>query len=314
MPSRCATVLLLCLSLFLFSCQAAVQQGRERSRDRLDNERGVRRDSALAPGVRVRWNLEFAKVDGESLRLDLFVPEGAGVKPPLLVWIHGGGWTRGSKSNVKAAIGQLKSDGYAVASIEYRLEGLKSHPKQIHDCKGAIRWLRANAEKYGYDATRVGVGGGSAGGHLALLLGLSAGVEGVEGEVGGNLDQSSRIQAIVDIYGPSDLETMTREKRRDPNFVAPEDLRPASPILHLTKDDPPVLIFHGDQDKLVPVSQSRILHEKYQEMGLESSLHIIEGAGHGGPDFSAPERCALVKAFFDKHIKRIGQPESAAVR
>ena len=161
-------------------------------------------------------DLEYANVDGESLQLDLYLPEKSETKPPLLVWIHGGGWTKGSKSGINPIFIRLTAEGYAAASIDYRLDGLTSHPKQIHDCKGAIRWLRANADKYGYDVTRIGVGGGSAGGHLVLLLGLSSGIEELEGDVGGNLDQSSQVHAVVDLFGPSALGLVCREERTVP--------------------------------------------------------------------------------------------------
>ena len=138
----------------------------------------------IPDGVKALRDLEYANVDGESLRLDLYVPEKSDRKPPLLVWIHGGGWTKGSKSQFNPIFVRLTAEGYAAASIDYRLDGLVSHPRQIHDCKGAIRWLRANADKYGYDVTRIGAGGGSAGGHLVLLLGLSSGVAELVGDVG----------------------------------------------------------------------------------------------------------------------------------
>jgi acetyl esterase/lipase len=109
-------------------------------------------------GVKVMKDLEYANLDEESLRLDLYLPEKSDTKPPLLVWIHGGGWTKGSKSGINPIFIRLTAEGYAAATIDYRLDGLVSHPKQIHDCKGAIRWLRANADKYGYDVTRIGVG------------------------------------------------------------------------------------------------------------------------------------------------------------
>jgi acetyl esterase/lipase len=201
---------------------------------------------------------------------------------------------------------RLTAENYAAASIDYRLDGLTSHPKQIHDCKGAIRWLRANADKYGYDVTRIGVGGGSAGGHLVLLLGLSTGVEELEGDVGGNLDQSSQVDAVVDLFGPSDFELFASKSDHFRNNIAPELLKPASPVNYLTKDDPPLLIFHGDKDQLVPLSQSEHVHKLYPEMGLESSLHVIEGAGHGGPQFSDPAQYELVKDFFARHVKQAG--------
>jgi acetyl esterase/lipase len=234
----------------------------------------------------------------------LYVPEKTDRKPPLLVWIHGGGWTKGSKSQFNPMFVRLTAEGYAAASIDYRLDGVTSHPKQIHDCKGAIRWLRANAEKYGYDVARIGAGGGSAGGHLVLLLGLSSGIEELEGDVGGNTDQSSQVHAVVDLYGPSALGLFAEESERFRNNKTPELLKSASPVTYLTKDDPPLLIFHGDKDQLVPLSQSEHIHKLYQEMGLESSLHVVEGAGHGGPQFSDLARYELVKAFLDRHIKQ----------
>jgi acetyl esterase/lipase len=252
--------------------------------------------------VTVHRDLEYAVEDGEPLRLDLFLPETK--NPPLIVWIHGGGWKNGDKANVNPAILRLSGEDYAVASINYRLKDLSIHPKNIHDCKGAVRWLRANAEKYGYDPNRVAVGGSSAGGHLALLLGMSAGVDTLEGTVGGNTNQSTTVKAIIDFYGPSDLTVMAKAQNR---FKRAHDFEPgqldsASPLRHLTEDDPPVLILHGDKDRTVPVEQSKLLHDCYQKTGLESDLHILEGAGHGGPVFSDEARYQLIKSFLDRHL------------
>ncbi len=270
--------------------------GRGRSRQ----SRGERK---LPEGVKALYDLEYAQVDGQTLKLDLFLPENSTGNPPLLVWIHGGGWTKGSKLQFNPIFLRLTGAGYATASVDYRLEGLNSHPKQIHDFKGAIRWLRANADKYGYDAKRIAVGGGSAGGHLALLLGLSAGVEELEGDVGGHLEQSSSAQAIIDLYGPSELKLFAEESARFGYNKTPELLESASPLTYLDKDDPPVIIFYGDQDKVVPPSQNEVAHKRYQDAGIESSLHVIKGAGHGGPQFSDAERYELIKAFVERHIK-----------
>ena len=271
-------------------------------RNQRDGRQGTGR--RIPDGVKVIRDLEYANVDGQSLKLDLYIPEKSDTKPPLLVWIHGGGWTKGSKSQFNPIFVRLTAEGYAAASIDYRLDGIVSHPKQIHDCKGAIRWLRANADKYGYDVTRIGVGGGSAGGHLVLLLGLSSGIEELEGDVGGNLDQSSQVHAVVDFYGPSALGLFAEESERFRHNKTPELLKSASPVNYLTKDDPPVLIFHGDKDQVVPLSQSEHVHKLYEEAGLESSLHVIEGAGHGGPQFSDSPRYELVKKFLDRHVKQ----------
>jgi acetyl esterase/lipase len=254
--------------------------------------------------IKVLRNLEYAKIDGQSLKLDLYLPQklNSAKKPKLLVWIHGGGWVKGSKTKINPSILHLVNDGYAAASIDYRLTGLASHPKQIHDCKGAIRWLRANAQKFGYDATNIGVGGGSAGGHLALLLGMSNGIKELEGNVGGNLEQSSAVQAVVDLFGPSELKLFAKSSKRFGHRKPAKLLNSATPLNYLSKDDPPILIFHGEQDRLVPKSQSEHLHERYQEAKLESALYIIPGAKHGGRQFSDKTRRNLIKEFFDKHI------------
>jgi len=257
----------------------------------------------------VERDLEYANVDGESLRLDLYLPQKSEARPPLLVWIHGGGWTKGSKAGINPIFIRLTAEGYAAASIDYRLDGLISHPKQIHDCKGAIRWLRANAGKYGYDVSRIGVGGGSAGGHLSLLVGMSGGVEELEGDVGGNLDQSSQVHAIVDLFGPSALGLFAENSERFRHNKTPELLKSTSPVTYLSKDDPALLVFHGDKDQVVPLGQSEYINKRYQDMGLESSLHVIEGAGHGGLQFSDPARYELVKEFFARHIRQAGAVE-----
>jgi acetyl esterase/lipase len=263
------------------------------------------RSRQLPENITVHRDLEYAEEDGESLGLDLYLPEKADKAPPLMVWIHGGGWRNGDKANVNPAILRLSGEGYAVASINYRLEDLSIHPKNIHDCKGAVRWLRAHAETYGYDPERVAVGGGSAGGHLALLLGMSSDIEELEGTVGGNPDQSSAVSAIVDLYGPSDLVEMakTQERFNRAHDFETGQLASASPLVHLTPNDPPVLILHGDKDKTVPVEQSHLLDERYRKLGLESELHILEGAGHGGTVFSDEERYTLIKAFLDRHLR-----------
>ena len=255
-------------------------------------------------GVTIHRDLEYAVVDGESLQLDIYLPEETEAEPPLIVWIHGGGWRSGDKAQMNAAILRLSEEGYAVASINYRLDDAIIHPKNIHDCKGAVRWLRAHADEYGYDSDRIAVGGGSAGGHLALLLGLSEGVDDLEGLVGGHVDQSSAVNAIIDFYGPSDLVLLSEVSERF-NRVHPttkQVLKSASPLAYLSEQAPPVLIFHGDQDRVVPVGQSVLLHEQYQALGLYSEYHVLPGEGHGGRAFSDETRHEQVKAFLDLHL------------
>lgn len=265
-------------------------------------------------------DVPFAKVgDGDGaveLQLDLFLPGGV-KQPPLVVFIHGGGWRAGSRKRVDHAL-WLVDQGYALASIQYRLSQQAIFPAQIHDCKGAIRWLRAHADKYGYDASRIGLVGTSAGGHLVTLMGTSAEVKDLEGTVGGNLDQSSRVQAVVDYYGPTDFLLRSRtqpaktEKSDGPVYLLlggpaseKQDLaRLASPATHVSKDDAPLYIFHGTADNKVLLNQADRIYDLYSEQGLEVHKCYVEGAGHGGKDIFAGDKLQLAKEFLDKHLKK----------
>ncbi len=281
----------------------------DNSERRSKRQRKGQRKMRIPDGVTAHRDIEYARVDDHSLQLDLYLPDSPSsnskkTKPPLLMWVHGGGWRNGDKGRINSMFIQLVGEGYAAASINYRLNGLAGHPEHIHDCKAAVRWLRANAEEYGYDTTRIGVGGGSAGGHLVLMLGMTANVEELEGNIGEHLDQSSRVAAVLDLFGPSDFVTFSKgnSRFRSRHQVPADRLLSASPLHYLTDDDAPVLIFQGDEDSTVPLSQSELQHDRYQKAGLESTLHIIAGAGHGGPQFSDETRYALAKAFFEKHL------------
>lgn len=173
-------------------------------------------DKALTK-VRSVLDIEFAAPDQHSLKLNLFLPTD-GSNPPLVLYIHGGSWRTGDRK--ECPVKWLAEHGYAVASIDYRLSQQATFPAQIHDCKGAVRWLRANASSYGYSSEKIAVVGSSAGGHLAVLLGLTAGVESLEGSVGGNAERSSAVQAIVDYYGPTDF--LLRAKTQPENTDAPK--------------------------------------------------------------------------------------------
>ena len=240
-------------------------------------------------------DIEYAVVDGHSLKLDIYLPE---AKNPLLVlWIHGGGWRKGSKE--RCHVSWLAEHGFAVASINYRLTNKAKFPAQIHDCKGALRWLRANSAKYGYRADRVVVGGSSAGGHLAALLGVTHGIAELEGTVGGNLDQSSKVTAIVNFFGPMDFRLRSRTQPERANAAGgpvalllgggadklTEAAKLASPAFHVTADDPPMLAFHGGKDKTVLLDQAHRIDEVYRKAGLSIDLQILKGAGHGGNVF-----------------------------
>ncbi|MCA9247382.1 MAG: alpha/beta hydrolase fold domain-containing protein [Planctomycetales bacterium] len=275
------------------------------------------RPAVAAP--RVEKDLEFAQVDGQSLKLDLYLPEAE--QPHLVVWIHGGGWRSGSKAN--CPLSWLAEHGYAVASISYRLSGVAKFPAQIHDCKGAVRWLRANAAKFGYRSDAIAVAGSSAGGHLAALMGTSADVKELEGDIGGHLDQSSRVAAVIDFYGATDFELRSQtqaHKTEIEGAVVYELLggpvtknlalaRLASAATHVTADDPPFLAFHGDKDNKVLLNQSQRIEQVYRDAKLPLDLHVLAGSGHGGSEFYIGERRELMRAFLDQHLR--GQPANS---
>ena len=263
---------------------------------------------------RVHKDIPYAQVDGRVLLFDLYLPRDT-PEPPLLVWVHGGAWRRGSKDSV-GPLG-LASAGYAIASVDFRLSGEAPFPAQIHDIKAAIRFLRAEAPRYGYDAERIAIGGNSSGGHLAAFVGVTNGHAGLEGEVGDHLGQSSSVQAIVDYYGPTNLASILPQSTphglsvRQPALdlllggqpeAVPELAELASVVTHVDATDPPLLIRHGDQDPQVPINQSHELQGAYKELGLTVHFEVVHGAAHGGPSFYDAERQELVRRFLEKAL------------
>ncbi|HYO84429.1 MAG TPA: alpha/beta hydrolase [Bryobacteraceae bacterium] len=268
----------------------------------------------LCLGAAEHRDLVFSKTPQKDLALDLYVPDGVS-KPPLVVWIHGGAWRTGSKAEPPALF--LITKGYAVASISYRLSQDAIFPAQIRDCKSAIGWLRAHADMYGYDASRVGVWGASAGGHLAALLGTSGGVAELEAR-NGSTPLSSRVHAVVDYFGPTDLPAMSKFPGKmdhdapdspesqllgGPVQQKKDKAARANPITYVSRDDPPFLIVHGDADPLVPMNQSELLDAALRTAGVPVTFRRLSGAGHGGPQFETPEILDQITRFFDAHLK-----------
>ena len=277
----------------------------------------ARRQPTEVANVAIQRDLVYKRINGAVLTLDLYCPEKVSGPLPVIVWIHSGGWSRGRKERCPAVT--LVQDGYAVASIDYRLTTTAPFPAQIEDCKAAVRWLRANASTYHLDPDHIGVWGHSAGGHLAALLGTSGGVRELEG-TGDNMSYSSRVQAVCVVSGPGDLLQLYRAATGPSGTEINPKVKPAlealigvpveenktkamaaSPITYVSKDDPPFLIIHGEIDSTVPVSQAESFAAALKAAGVETTLEIAPGRGHGagGPKFQP-----MIKAFFDKYLKK----------
>src|SRR5688572_21586906 len=232
---------------------------------------------------------------GEALKLDLYLPEQAGA--PLLVWLHGGGWENGNKSAMPLA--PIIARGFAVASLDFSPASKARFPGQVHEIKAGIRFLRAQASRYGYDASRIGILGASSGAHLAAVVGTSNGNAELEGALGDHRDQSSDVQAIVSYFAATNLTTILAQSTpfglnvREPALTrllgaAPKDAEPlarlASPVFQVDARDPPLLLLHGDQDPQMPINQSHELEGAYEREGLEVDFIVVHGAAHGGKD------------------------------
>jgi len=277
----------------------------------------------VAPGILLKRDISYVPDGHEAQKLDLYLPEKASHTPlPLVVHIHGGGWMGGSK--FPCPIASMVSRGYVVASIEYRFSQKAKFPAQIQDCQAAIRWLRAHSAEYNIDADHVGAVGGSAGGHLSALVGTSGGKKAFP-MIGGNEDQSDRVQCVCDIYGPANFATVMQQADDDKNvknifkFNTPSDpyssligvslnsdkekTDAVSPIHYVSKETPPMLILHGTHDTLVPYAQSVEFEAALKAKGVPVWLQTLPGSGHGGAGFSKPAVFKLMQTFFDKYLK-----------
>lgn len=271
-----------------------------------------RSDADSLPSVTVHEGVTYAEREAGEMKLDLYVPE-IETLPPLVVYVHGGGWIFETRANCPDLERYAAEWGYAIASVSYRLAPVPDDvetdfqpdpsnptpkgvfPDQLCDVKAAIRWLRANAERYGFDAERVATWGASAGGHLAALAGTVEDVTDLAGEAYPEEDltktvapeQSGAVDAVVDWYGISDL----LELPAGPD--SPESLllggpvadrqaraRAASPRTHVTAESPPFLLVHGRADETVPVEQSRLLYDALTDAGVEATLYELRDLGH----------------------------------
>jgi acetyl esterase/lipase len=269
------------------------------------------------PG-KVERDVTYCTIDGVALKLDLYFPSQATGKPlPVAINLHGGSWSAGDKQNSDTAVDipVLVERGYLVVAVNYRHAPAYKFPAQIQDVKCAVRFLRANAAKFGLDANRIGAWGCSAGGHLVSLLGVTDKSTGWD-NVGEYKDQSSRIQAAVPLCAPSDITLYDIIARGDmlkrvfgsDTGVNPNLLR-ASPVTFVTKDDPPFLIFQGDKDNVISLKHGTRLYEKLIAVGVSAKLVTVKNGTHclppePGMSPTREEISQMIADFFDQKLRR----------
>lgn len=272
--------------------------------------------ATAAPPVpeNVIWetDIEYSNPGDQHLQLNLARPK-TGTGPfPTVLCIHGGGFRAGKRDSYDGLCLKLAERGYVVATMTYRLAPQHQFPAAVHDTKAAVRWLRANAKKYNINPDKIGVTGGSAGGHLAQFLAVTANVPQFEG-TGGNPEQSSSVACVVNVYGPSDF-TKSYGKSVDAHEVLPlwlgGDLKTkhdlhiqASPLYWVTPNAAPTLCIHGTEDKYVAHEQAVWLVDKLKAATVEAELLTLEGAGHGFKGADAEKAEKALFDYFDKKLK-----------
>jgi acetyl esterase/lipase len=277
--------------------------------------------------VTVESGLGYATLGGTALGLDLYRAPQADA--PLVLYVHGGGWRSGDKADDGAErLAPLAAYGVDVASVDYRLVPAATFPDQVHDLKGAVRWLRAHGPDLGLRTDRVGVWGASAGAYLGSLLALTAGDAELEGTVGGNLEQSSAVQAAVHWFGQADLlaaGSRTDVEARLLPFAfeagllgvgsaaeAGDRARDLGLLTRVSAQAPPFLIAHGDRDHVVAPSESQALHDALSRAGAETTFMLLGGAGHEGPEFDRPATLAMTAAWLRAVLTAPARPSAPA--
>ena len=282
--------------------------------------------------VQLVSNVVYAQVPdrgyvSKAMTMDPLVPCGEGPYPTI-VYINGGGFINANKDGYIQQRLELAEHGYVVASITYRVAPASTFPAPLEDVKSAIRYLRAHADQFHIDSQHIGVMGGSAGGYLAAFAGTTSGMR--QFDSGDNLEQSSDVQAVVDLYGVSDLTAIgadygpdVQELHRSPAATEalwingspvfggkdggidanPEGAAAANPISYISEKTPPFLLMHGDADTVVSPSQTEILRAALAQHNVEAQRYVVKGAGHGGALWIQPEIMKLIIDFFDAHLK-----------
>ena len=253
-------------------------------------------------------DIVYAEADGKKLQLDIYKLKEQ-KEPYLIVWIHGGAWHSGSKE--KPPLGMLEH-GYALASVDFRASTEKAFPGPIHDIKASIRFLRANAAKYGYKADKIIIWGASSGGHLAALVATTNNNPTLEGTLGSYTSTSSSVQACIDFFGPTNFLTILTQSTPHglnvrlpalaillgkPVEQVPELAKLASPVYQVNAGAPPLFIVHGEQDIQVPINQSIELMSVYKSKNLPVQIEFIPNAGHSSPAYAKKELMNKMAAF-----------------
>jgi acetyl esterase/lipase len=276
--------------------------------------------------IKTKWtNISYAAISSAQ-KLDIYLPDQGTGPFPVILAIHGGAFKYGDKASMHMMymLHALKR-GYAVVSINYRMSGEAKAPQLIQDVKAAIRWIRANQRQYTLNGDKIAAWGPSAGGHLASLAGTSGGVKELEDLSLGNPTLSSRVQAVVDWYGPINFLTMDDQysilqvkgmAHSTPDSPESQvigkqithgesEVKAFNPETYITKDDPPFFIQHGSKDPLIPYLQSIVFADAlYKVLGKEKvNFELLEGEGHGGPQFNDPKNLEKVFVFLDKYLK-----------
>jgi len=267
----------------------------------------------VPPGVVYEPDIVFGKGGDVDLALDIARPEKLDKPTPCVVFIHGGGWTGGNRKVHVPQILDFAKRGYVSATIQYRLVPKAIFPAQVEDVKCGIRYLRANADKYKIDPNKIGAVGFSAGAHLSMLLGTMDKKDGLEG-TGGNADQSSKVQAVVAFFGPTDLAAefpatpvdvpkLIREFLGGTEAEKRDAYKAASPVTYVDKDDAPTLIYHGMKDRLVPFAQAEKMAEVMDRAGMPGRVELLLNADHGWGGAELTRTVEGTAAFLAEQLK-----------
>jgi acetyl esterase/lipase len=266
---------------------------------------------ATQPGTTLEQDIVYAKMGTLELKLDLTRPTEAPTLAPAVMVIHGGAWRQGNKRDVRVISSEFAKRGYLAVAPQYRFCPQDTFPAQVHDVKAAVRWVKSNAKKYKIDPERVGAIGFSAGGHLALLLGLTGPTDGLEGDVAAGAPDS-RVKAVVNYFGPtdlaaSDIPAVSKPLVKDFLGGTPQEkaelAAKASPLTFVSKDDAPVLTFQGTKDPLVPFTQAIKLAEAMNSAGVPGRVELLVGAQHGWAGTELKRTVDETFRFFDQYLK-----------